>query len=164
MTHPASLLSPDLASCRIVQLGARTPAWRWDDLADEEPWNRTAQPVLPFETETPVPEILGEDIGEEVRRTAASLARVIAEVLGGLRAAAQLSRWLDDPPLRVLAEAARTYRRTPTAVASVRVQATASGSYEVTLRLRRGRGFAAAALRLERRRGRWRCTALVVGP
>ena len=76
----------------------------------------------------------------------------------------QLSRWLDEPPLQVLAEASRTYRRTPPTVASIRLQLTVRGSYEVSLRLRRGRGYAAAAYRLDKRRDRWRCTALVVGP
>jgi len=94
----------------------------------------------------------------------AALARVIAEVLAGSRPPLQLSRWLDDPPLKVLADASRAYRRTPPTVASIRLQLTARGSYEVTLRLQRGRGYAAAAYRLDKRRDRWRCTALVVGP
>ncbi len=125
---------------------------------------RWGQPALPFETDEPMPPVAGEEVGDDIRRLSTSLARVIAEVLAGLRPALQLSRWLDDPPLRTLTEASRTYRRTPPAVASVRLQRTAHGSYEVTLRLRRGRGNAAAAFRLDRRRNRWRCTALVVGP
>ncbi len=164
MADTAPLLTPALARCHVLRTGVRAPVWKWDDLVDEESRDLMGQPALPFDTEKVVPQVLGEDVADEVRRTATSLARVMTEVLAGLRPPMQLSRYLDDPPLRVLAEAARTYRRTPPAVASVRVQRTASGSYEVTLRLRRGRGFAAAAYRLDRRRGRWRCTALVIGP
>jgi hypothetical protein len=120
---------------------------------------------LPFESDdVGMPQPVGDDVPAEIRRMSAALARVIAEVLAGLRPAQQLSRWLDDPPLQVLAEASRAYRRTPPTVASIRLQLTAPGSYEVTLRLRRGRGYAAAAYRLDKRRDRWRCTALVVGP
>ncbi|MBI4899090.1 MAG: hypothetical protein HY829_01285 [Actinobacteria bacterium] len=164
MADVVPLLSPDLARCHILRVGVRAPAWRWDDLVEDESRDRIGQPALPFDTEKVVPQVLGEDVADEVRRTATSLARVMTEVLAGLRPPMQLGRYLDDPPLRVLAEASRTYRRTPPSVASVRAQRTANGSYEVTVRLRRGRGYAALAYRLDRRRDRWRCTALVVGP
>ncbi|HET7724756.1 MAG TPA: Rv3235 family protein [Propionibacteriaceae bacterium] len=164
MPDTAPLLTPALARCHVLRTSVRAPSWTWEDFAADETGHRLAQPALPFDTDQPVPHVVGEDVGDEVRRMATSLARVFAEVLSGLRAPGQLNRWLDDPPLRVLAEAARTYRRTPPVVASVRVQGTGTGSYEVTMRLRRGAGFAAAAYRLDQRRGRWRCTALVVGP
>ena len=163
--NAAPLLTPDLARCRVLRVGFRAPSWRWDDLVGDGAHSWLSQPTLPFETddaELPQPE--GDEVPVEIRRMSAALARVIAEVLGGLRPAMQLSRWLDDPPLQVLAEASRTYRRTPPTVASIRLQPTVQGSYEVTLRLQRGRGYAAAAYRLDRRRDRWRCTALVVGP
>jgi hypothetical protein len=165
MANAAPLLTPDLARCHVLRVGVRAPAWRWDDLAGEStnPW--LSQPTLPFEADdAEMPEPVGEDIPMEVRRMSAALARVIAEVLAGSRPPLQLSRWLDDPPLKVLADASRAYRGTPPTVASIRLQLTARGSYEVTLRLQRGRGYAAAAYRLDKRRDRWRCTALVVGP
>jgi hypothetical protein len=164
MADVVPLLSPDLARCHILRVGVRAPAWRWNDLAGEQFETRPGQPALPLEPDERVPVVLGEDVGDEIRRLSTSLSRVIAEVLAGLRPPVQLGRWLDDPPLRVLAEASRTYRRTPPNVASVRAQRTANGSYEVTVRLRRGGGYAALAYRLDRRRDRWRCTALVVGP
>jgi hypothetical protein len=163
--NAAPLLTPDLARCRVLRVGVRAPSWRWDDLAGDASATWLGQPTLPFESDdVGMPPPVGEDVPAEIRRMSAALARVIAEVLAGLRPAMQLSRWLDDPPLQVLAEASRTYRRTPPTVASIRLQLTVRGSYEVTLRLRRGRGYAAAAYRLDKRRDRWRCTALVVGP
>jgi hypothetical protein len=163
--NAAPLLTPDLARCRVLRVGVRTPAWRWDDLAGDTAQDWLGHPTLPFETDDiAMPQPVGDDVPVEVRRLSAALARVIVEVLAGLRPATQLSRWLDDPPMTVLTDASRAYRRTPPTVASIRVQHTAHGSYEVTLRLRRGRGYAAAAYRLDRRRDRWRCTALVVGP
>ena len=165
MVNAAPLLTPDLARCHVLRVGVRAPAWRWDDLAGDSTQNWLGHPTLPFETDDAgMPEPVGEDIPVEVRRMSAALARVIAEVLAGSRPALQLRRWLDDPPLRVLADASRAYRRTQPTVASIRLQLTVRGSYEVTLRLRRGRGYAAAAYRLYKRRDRWRCTALVVGP
>ncbi len=165
MADSAPLLTPALASCRILRVGVRAPSWRWDDLAGDSTLSWLSQPTLPFESDdAAMPQPAGEEVPVEIRRMTGALARVIAEVLAGQRPAIQLSRWLDDPPLRVLVEASRTYRRTPPTVASIRLQHTAHGSYEVTLRLRRGGGFAAAAYRLDRRRDRWRCTALVVGP
>lgn len=165
MVNAAPLLTPDLARCHVLRVGVRAPAWRWDDLAGDSTHHWLSQPTLPFETDDAgMPEPVGEDIPVEVRRMSAALARVIAEVLAGSRPPLQLSRWLDDPPLKVLADASRAYRRTPPTVASIRLQLTARGSYEVTLRLQRGRGYAAAAYRLDKRRDRWRCTALVVGP
>ncbi len=92
------------------------------------------------------------------------LTQAMTEVLSGLRPAVQLEGWLDESPLRVLAEAAKLYRRFGPSVASIRLQLTARGSVEVTVRLRRGQGSAAVAYRLDRRRSSWRCTALVVGP
>jgi hypothetical protein len=163
--NAAPLLTPDLARCRVLRVGVRAPTWRWDDLAGDGAHNWLGQPTLPFETDdAALPQPVGADVPPEIRRMSAALARVIAEVLAGLRPAMQLSRWLDEPPLQVLAEASRTYRRTPPTVASIRLQLTVRGSYEVSLRLRRGRGYAAAAYRLDKRRDRWRCTALVVGP
>lgn len=165
MVDATPVLTPDLARCRILRVGGRPPSWRWDDLAGDSTQSWLGQPTLPFESDDiRMPQPLGDDVPVEIRRMSAALSRVIAEVLAGLRPAMQLSRWLDDPPLQVLAEASRTYRRTPPTVASIRLQHTSHGSYEVTLRLRRGRGYAAAAYRLDRRRDRWRCTALVVGP
>ena len=165
MVTAAPQLTPDLARCHVLRVGVRAPSWRWDDLAGDGAQSWLGQPTLPFETDdAAMPAPLGDDVPPEIRRMSAALSRVIAEVLAGLRPAMQLSRWLDDPPLQVLAEASRTYRRTPPTVASIRLQHTARGSYEVTLRLQRGRGYAAAAYRLDRRRDRWRCTALVVGP
>jgi len=165
MTHPCALLSPDAARCHVLRVDLRTPSWCWDDLAADSPQSWPAQPTLPFpgdDSRTPRP--VGDDVPPDVRRVSAALSRVIAEVLAGKRPVAQLSGWLDDPPLRVLADARRTYRGTSPSVASIRLQHAPPGSYEVTLRLRRGPGFAAAAFRLDRRRDRWRCTALVVGP
>jgi hypothetical protein len=165
MVNAAPLLTPDRAHCHVMRGGVRAPAWRWDDLAGDSTHHRLSQPTLPFETDDAgMPEPVGEDIPVEVRRMSAALARVIAEVLAGSRPPLQLSRWLDDPPLKALVDASRAYRRTPPTVASIRLQLTARGSYEVTLRLQRGRGYAAAAYRLDKRRARWRCTALVVGP
>jgi hypothetical protein len=165
MANAAPALTPDLARCHVLHVGVRAPAWRWDDLVDDSTQTWLGQPALPFETDdVAMPQPLGDAVPPEIRRLSAALARVIAEVLAGLRPAMQLSRWLDDPPLKVLADASRSYRRTPPTVASIRIQSTAQGSYEVTLRLQRGRGFGAAAYRIDRRRDRWRCTALVVGP
>lgn len=163
--NAAPLLTPDLARCHVLRVGVRAPSWRWDDLAGDSAPSWLGQPTLPFETDDAgMPRPIGDDVPVEIRRMSTALARVIAEVLAGLRPAMQLSRWLDDPPLQVLSDASRVYRRTPPTVASIRLQHTVRGSYEVTLRLQRGRGYAAAAYRLDKRRDRWRCTALVVGP
>jgi hypothetical protein len=163
--NAAPLLTPDLARCHILRVGVRAPSWRWDDLAGDSAQSWLGQPTLPFETDDAgMPQPVGDDVPVEIRRMSTALARVIAEVLAGLRPAMQLSRWLDDPPLQVLSDASRAYRRTPPTIASIRLQHTVRGSYEVTLRLQRGRGYAAAAYRLDKRRDRWRCTALVVGP
>jgi hypothetical protein len=123
-----------------------------------------AQPTLPFDVDPEVPEPSGDDVPVELRRMASALTRALAEVLAGMRPAVQLSGWLDEPPQRVLAEAARTYRRLPLHVASIRLQLTTRGSLEVAVRLERGRSSSAVAYRLDKRRGRWRCSALVVGP
>jgi hypothetical protein len=165
MANAAPLLTPDLARCHVLRVGVRAPAWGWDDLAGDSAPSWLGHPTLPFETDdSGMPQPVGDDVPVGIRRMSAALSRVIAEVLAGRRPAMQLSRWLDDPQLKVLAEASRVYRRTPPTVASIRLQLTVRGSYEVTLRLQRGRGFAAAAFRLDKRRDRWRCTALVVGP
>jgi hypothetical protein len=165
MVNPAPPLTPDLARCHVLRVGVRAPSWHWDDLAGDSAQDWLGQPTLPFDADdTGMPQPVGDGVPVEIRRMSAALARVIAEVLAGLRPATQLSRWLDDPPLKVLADASRAYRRTPPTVASIRLQLTARGSYEVTLRLQRGRGYAAAAYRLDKRRDRWRCTALVIGP
>ena len=158
MVDAAAPLTPDLARCRVLRVGVRAPSWRWDDLAGDGVQSWLGQPTLPFESDDiRMPQPVGDDVPVEIRRMSAALARVITEVLAGSRPALQLSRWLDDPPLQVLAEASRRYRRTPPTVASIRLQHTVRGSYEVTLRLQRGRGYAAAAYRLDRRRDRWRC-------
>jgi hypothetical protein len=158
-------LTPDQARCHVLRVGVRAPSWRWDDLAGDGSAGWLAQPPLPFDVEvTEVPEPEGDDVPPELRRMASALARAITEVLSGQRPAVQLSRWLEEPPLRALAEAGRSYRRQQVTLASIRLQQTPRGSVEVTLRLLRGRGSSAVAYRLDQRRERWRCTALVIGP
>lgn len=164
MATPSPLLSPDRARCHVLRLATPTPVWRWDDVVTIG-LDNPAQPPLPFDRDSEDPEPVGTaDIPSELRRLASGLGRAIAEALSGRRAAAQLAGWLDDPPLAVLSAATRDYRGRTTTVASLRLQRTPGGSYEVSLRLRRGHGFSAAAFRLEERRGRWHCSALVVGP
>ncbi len=158
-------LTPDLARCHVLRLGVRPPSWSWDDLAGDVTAGWLGQPMLPFDTDVPdLPDAVGDDVPVELRRMASALARAITEVLGGQRPAAQLARWLDEPPLKALADAGRNYRRQQVSLASIRLQLTSGGSVEVTLRLERGRGSSAVAYRLDQRRERWRCTALVIGP
>lgn len=158
-------LTPDQARCHVLRVGVRAPSWRWDDLAGEGSVRWLSQPTLPFDVDVPeVPETVGDEVPVELRRMASALARAITEVLSGQRPAVQLSRWLEEPPLRALTDAGRSYRREQVALASIRLQLTPRGSVEVTLRLEKGRGSSAVAYRLDQRRERWRCTALVIGP
>lgn len=165
MQNITPVLTPDLASCRVLNVGVRAPSWSWEDLAvdDDRKWLR--HPALPFEADpVEMPQPVSGDVPKEIQRISLSLARAITEVLAGLRSLSQLCRVLEEPALVALSAAAQIYRRTPPTVASIRVQATAHGSYEITLRLRRGDGHSAAAYRLDKRRDIWKCTALVVGP
>ncbi len=158
-------LTPDQARCHVLRVGVRAPSWRWDDLAGDGSAGWLAQPTLPFDVDiAEALEPLGDDVPAELRRMASALARAITEVLSGQRAALQLSRWLDEPPLKALTDACRSYRRQQVNLASIRLQLTPRGSVEVTLRLERGTGSCAVAYRLDQRRERWRCTALVIGP
>ena len=158
-------LTPDRAVCHVLRVGVRTPSWRWDDLAGDGTDGWLAQPTLPFDADIPeVPEPAGDDVPPELRRMASALARAITEVLSGQRPALQLSRWLEDPPMRALTDAGRRYCREHVTLASIRLQLTPRGSVEVALRLEKGRGSSAVAYRLDQRRERWRCTALVIGP
>lgn len=158
-------LTPDQARCHVLRVGVRAPSWRWDDLAGDGSAGWLTQPPLPFDVDiAEVPEPVGDDVPPELRRMASALARAITEVLSGQRPALQLSRWLEEPPLRALADAGRRYHRQQVNLASIRLQLTARGSVEVTLRLEKGRGSSAVAYRLDQRRERWRCTALVIGP
>lgn len=164
ITPRASLIPAD-ARCLVMKTGIPARVWQWEDLVDDDDVNWPLQPALPFDGDADeIIETATGDIPPLVRTTASAIARGIAEVLAGQRSAVQLSRWLDDAPLRVVAAAARGYRRHPPRPASIRLQLTPTGSVEVTVRLLTHRGSSAAAYRLELRHQQWRCTAVAIGP
>ncbi len=105
-------------------------------------------------------------------RWAASLSVALVEVLQGRRAAAQLSRWVQEDVLARVALVERRRRASvprslappPVQVHSVRVQHPRADVAEVAAHLGLGRQRHAVALRLEGLGDRWLCTAAELGP
>lgn len=101
------------------------------------------------------------------------LVQAITEVLAGDRPIGQLVRWTDALVFTDLNRRVRVLGLTTTAgargaqgrcaVRSVHVSAPAPQVAEVAAHVRHGGRSRAVALRLEVRRGRWVCTALVLG-
>jgi hypothetical protein len=109
-----------------------------------------------------------ESADTQLRSWAGVLAVALAEVLAGLRPAAQLVRWTDHRVARQLSRvpAAPADPRRPRPriqVASVRIDHPAGDVTEAAVVLRHDDRVRAAALRLELRRDRWICTAATVG-
>ena len=104
---------------------------------------------------------------------AVKLAQVIAEVLSGDRPVGQLIRWTDvavyaelDERVRLLGRTTTATRRGASARASVRsvhVSLIADDVAEIAAHVQHNGCSRAIAARLEIHRGRWICTALVVG-
>lgn len=106
------------------------------------------------------------------RSWSASLALALAEVLQGRRPVGQLSRWVDEPLLAVVAERQqRSPRARPAdggparpAVRSVHLHLVGPAAVEVAAHLQQGTRSHALAFRLAVRADRWLCTALDLGP
>lgn len=125
---------------------------------------------VPAEPDRPELRLVAEEdpADAELRSWAGTLAVAFAEVLAGLRPAAQLVRWTDHRVARQLqrvptAAADRRRSRQRIQVASVRIDHPAADVTEAAVVLRQDDRARAAALRLELRRDRWICTAATVG-
>lgn len=109
---------------------------------------------------------------------AGQLAQAVVEVLSGDRPITQLLTWLDEQIYLDLSALAPKPRTTPTVgqarvvtirpqdrpkIRSIHVCRPADGVAEVAARVETNGRSRAVALRLQEWRGRWRCSALVVG-
>ena len=162
---------PLTATCFRVPIGAAGVTFA--DLAPREPLELAQPAPSPLHVAPPSGGLAESPGGESgavpvppaVRQTALLFARAIVEGLGGRRSAAQFGDLVAQRVLSVLAARAHADRnRVPFPPASLRLQLVSPVALAVTLRLAREGRSTAAAFRLDRRRGRWRCTALVVGP
>ncbi len=111
--------------------------------------------------------------GDEVRVWAGRFAQAVVEVLGGDRPLGQLVRWTShrvylelERRLAILhrtQDAGRRLRTVRPQVLSVHVFHPTPVSAEVSVHVRHGQRSRAIAARLELVRGRWQCTALLLG-
>lgn len=111
--------------------------------------------------------------GDEVKVWAGRFAQAVVEVLGGDRPLAQLVRWTSqrvylelERRLAILhrtQDAGRRMRTVRPQVRSVHVFHPTPHSAEVSVHVRHGQRSRAIAARLELVRGRWQCTALLLG-
>ncbi len=155
---PHSPPSPASAVCRRIE-SASVAVTFVQLCSDVAPAEVVALPYAPADPDDPAP------LPDDVRRATLAFARAIVEGLSGRRAPAQFGDLVSQRVLTVIASRALADRLLPPlAPASIRVQLVHPDAAEVTVRLLRRDRSIASAFRLDRRRGRWRCTALVVGP
>jgi hypothetical protein len=99
-----------------------------------------------------------------------SLARALFEALQGRRPLGQLTRWVDERVLAVVAWERRQRTQSngrpgrPAVLISVRVQHPHADAAEVSAHVQVGHRSVALAFRLEAWYDRWMCTALELGP
>jgi len=137
---PAEPAAPDLALAP-----APRRAWEPED-SDDEPPDYTARAQL-----------------TDPRMWAARLGQAVLEVLSGGRPVTQLLRWTSAQVYAELAEHRAGHSLRRESVRSVHVCEPADGVAEAALVVAGSERPRAVALRLEGLRGRWVCTAIVLG-